>query len=55
MSYFKKYKIVALQHSIYDKYTTMFGDLWEPVFVKWFEEHSGLPVKRVQHWSKEKY
>ena len=55
MSYFKKYKIVALQHSIYNKYSMMFGDIWEPVFIKWFEEHSGLPVKRLQHWSKEKY
>jgi hypothetical protein len=55
MSYIKKYKIVALQHSIYNKYNMMFGDLWEPVFIKWFEEHSGLPVKEVRNWSKEKY
>ena len=55
MSYLKKFKIVALQYSIYNKYDMMFGDLWEPVFIKWFEEHSGLPVKEVRNWSKEKY
>ena len=47
MKYFKKTKTVVLQNSIYYKYNMMFGDLWQPVFIKWFNEHSGLPIKNV--------
>jgi hypothetical protein len=47
MMYFKKAKIVVLQDSIYYKYNMMFNDLWQPVFIKWFNEHSGLPIKNV--------
>ena len=47
MKYFKKAKIVVLQDSIYYKYNMMFNDLWQTVFIKWFNEHSGLPVKNV--------
>jgi hypothetical protein len=27
----------------------MFEDLWKPVFLKWFNQHSGLPIDRVQY------
>ena len=32
------------------KLDSLFGDLWKPVFVKWFEDNSGLPVKKLVDW-----
>jgi hypothetical protein len=29
------------------KLDSLFGDRWRPVFVKWFEDNSGLPVKKI--------
>jgi len=30
-----------------DKLTTLFGNFWQPVFKDWFEENSGLEVKKM--------
>lgn len=48
MNYRKKSKIVELEEEMWFKYMGMFGDMWKPVFLKWFEQHSGLPIKDVQ-------
>jgi len=42
-------KIVELEDQLYYKYESMFEDLWKPVFLKWFNQHSGLPIDRVQY------
>ena len=31
----------------FNKLTSMFGDKWEPVFIKWFTKNFGLNVKTV--------
>lgn len=49
MNYSKKDKIVELEDQLYYKYESMFEDLWKPVFLKWFNQHSGLPIDRVQY------
>ena len=49
MNYSKKDKIVELEDQLYYKYESMFEDLWKPVFLKWFNQHSGLPINRVQY------
>jgi len=49
MNYLKKYNIVELEDQLYYKYESMFEDLWKPVFLKWFNQHSGLPIDRVQY------
>ena len=28
----------------------LFGKLWEPVFIEWFEKNSGLPVRDFHRW-----
>ena len=33
-----------------DNLNSLFGDVWRPVFVKWFEDNSGLPVKDLSEW-----
>ena len=48
MTYRKKSKIVELEEQMWFKYMGMFGDMWKPVFLEWFEQHSGLPIKDVQ-------
>jgi hypothetical protein len=49
MNYLKKDEIVELEDQLYYKYESMFEDLWKPVFLKWFNQHSGLPIDRVQY------
>jgi hypothetical protein len=29
------------------KLTSLFGDLWKPIFKQWFEENTGLEVKQI--------
>jgi len=29
------------------KLTSLFGDLWKPIFKMWFEENTGLEVKQI--------
>lgn len=31
-----------------EKLTSLFGDKWLPVFKEWFEENSGLKVKKIE-------
>jgi hypothetical protein len=31
-----------------EKLTSLFGNKWEPVFIKWFEKNSGLKVKDIE-------
>lgn len=33
-----------------EKLNNLFDNTWEPVFVKWFEKNSGLPVKNFLIW-----
>lgn len=33
-----------------DDLNNLFGDAWKPVFIKWFEDNSGLPVKDLYEW-----
>lgn len=28
--------------------TSLFGDIWEPIFIKWFEDNSGLKVNEIE-------
>ena len=39
-------KTLGIQEWMYEELDDIFGNLWEPVFVKWFEDNSGLPVER---------
>jgi hypothetical protein len=38
-------RLVFLNDSDYDSLHSLFGDLWEPIFKKWFEEITGLKIK----------
>ena len=31
-----------------EKLTTLFGNMWEPAFIEWFEDNSGLKVKEIE-------
>ena len=35
---------------IADELTSLFGDSWKPVFAKWFEDNTSLPVGEVTVW-----
>jgi hypothetical protein len=32
-----------------DVLNNMFGDLWRPIFIKWFEDLFSLPIKTLKH------
>jgi len=49
MDYNKEYEDVELPDELYGKYNGLFNDLWEPLFLNWFNEKTGLPVKKVIH------
>ena len=36
---------LSLEPFVADKLTSLFGDLWKPIFIKWFEHNTGLEVK----------
>lgn len=40
---------VVLDSLKWNFFQSMFGDIWQPIFLKWFEKNSKLPVARVRH------
>jgi hypothetical protein len=44
--------LVAIDSSKYEALDAFFGDIWKPVFLEWFKEHTGLKIKHVdvQDW-----
>lgn len=38
---------IYLPYNIYDKLNGFFGDIWKPIFIAWFANHTGLEVKYV--------
>lgn len=44
--------LITLPSSKYDSLDNFFGDFWKPVFKKWFENNTGLPLKTIdrQDW-----
>ena len=47
-------KTLGIREWIHKQLDELFGDFWEPVFVKWFEDNSGLPVENLLRYSKKK-
>ena len=39
---------LGIQDWVYEGLDDLFGNLWEPIFVKWFEDNSGLPVEHLK-------
>lgn len=35
---------------VYDKLDGLFGNMWEPIFIKWFEKNSGLKVGTFERY-----
>jgi hypothetical protein len=47
----KKRGKVYLTDYHYNFLTDLFGEHWKPIFIKWFEENTKLPVKSVENTS----
>jgi hypothetical protein len=43
---YRPYELVMGQW-LYDELTSIFRDLWIPIFKKWFEENTGLSIKNL--------
>jgi hypothetical protein len=43
----KRYPVIVIPHEKYKTLTNLFGEYWKPIFIKWFEENTKLPVKSV--------
>jgi hypothetical protein len=41
-------KILVISQWLWDELTNLFGRLFVPVFIEWFENNSGLPVKTIE-------
>jgi hypothetical protein len=41
-------KTLIISKWLTKRLTSLFGHLWEPVFIKWFEDNSGLEVKEIE-------
>ena len=39
--------LLLIPTSIYESLDGFFGDLWKPLFLKWFKSHTHLPIKKV--------
>ena len=46
-------KLLEVMPWVYEKLDGLFGDYWEPIFIKWFEKNSGLPVKIFDRYTEE--
>jgi hypothetical protein len=46
--YLSKYEcpLLSIGPKVSQSLTSVFGDIWKPIFQKWFEEHTGLQVKQ---------
>lgn len=44
--------LVAIDSSKYEALDAFFGEIWKPIFLKWFKNHTGLKIKHVdvQDW-----
>jgi hypothetical protein len=44
--------LVAIDSSKYEALDAFFGEIWKPVFLEWFKNHTGLKIKHVdvQDW-----
>ena len=42
-------KTLLVEDWIVERLSELFGDRWEPIFVKWFQDNTGLPVNHVVH------
>ncbi len=41
-------KTLIIKKWLTKKLTSLFGHMWEPVFIEWFEDNSGLKVNEVE-------
>jgi len=38
------HKLLEVMPWVYEQLDGLFGDMWEPIFIKWFEKNSGLKI-----------
>lgn len=43
-------KLLEVMPWVYNKLDGLFGDMWEPIFIEWFEKNSGLKVKNFERY-----
>lgn len=43
-------KLLEVRPWVYNKLDDLFGDMWEPIFIEWFEKNSGLKVKDFERY-----
>jgi len=43
-------KLLEIMPWVYDKLDGLFGNMWEPIFIEWFEKNSGLKVKTFDRY-----
>ena len=46
-------KLLEVMPLIYEQLDGLFGGFWEPIFIKWFEKNSGLPVVNFDRYKVE--
>lgn len=39
--------LVTIPLAKYEALDAFFGDIWKPIFLEWFKEHTGLKIKQV--------
>lgn len=42
--------LLEVRPFVYEKLDGLFGNKWEPIFIKWFEKNSGLKVKEFERY-----
>jgi len=49
-SYYSKEEcpVAILPDENFNELTEYFGDIWKPIFIEWFTENTGLPLKTVK-------
>jgi hypothetical protein len=38
---------------VYEQLDGLFGDMWKPIFIKWFEKNSGLKIRHFDKYTDE--
>jgi hypothetical protein len=46
-------KLLEVMPWVYEQLDGLFGDMWKPIFIKWFEKNSGLKIRHFDKYTDE--
>lgn len=48
--YFTEKNVLSISSLLNNNLTSLFNDIWKPIFKEWFEKNTGLEVYQIDTW-----